>query len=302
MLPKYISSSQDLVTSKEATKQELLVQAASKIEKSAPYVEEAKQLQIVLEQLKSVNEIEKLLEVKLFRDQFLNIAGVSTKAAQKFSSSELSDIVKQVIGDISNKISINEEFNFRQETLFRLLLSKGDSLGGQIRNWIGARGSQKFAAIILQKLGSAVLQVRNAKDSGKIQLISWENRLLVFDKTPSGANNIDSILLDTTKSSNLKELLADLTSYRACGELKGGIDPAGADEHWKTARTALDRIKKTFEDRSLPAPKIFFVGAAIETAMANEIFDRLQKNELDYAANLTISQQLEDLINWLLKL
>ena len=27
--------------------------------------------------------------------------------------------------------------------------------------------------------------------------------------------------------------------YLACGELKGGIDPAGADEHWKTAGKAL---------------------------------------------------------------
>jgi hypothetical protein len=30
------------------------------------------------------------------------------------------------------------------------------------------------------------------------------------------------------------------------GELKGGIDPAGADEHWKTARTALQRIDDAF--------------------------------------------------------
>ena len=32
------------------------------------------------------------------------------------------------------------------------------------------------------------------------------------------------------------------------GELKGGIDPAGADEHWKTGNSALVRIRKAFED------------------------------------------------------
>jgi len=30
------------------------------------------------------------------------------------------------------------------------------------------------------------------------------------------------------------------------GELKGGIDPAGADEHWKTANKALDKMRKPF--------------------------------------------------------
>ncbi|HAJ78349.1 MAG TPA: hypothetical protein DCO75_01135, partial [Fibrobacteres bacterium] len=32
-------------------------------------------------------------------------------------------------------------------------------------------------------------------------------------------------------------------------ELKGGIDPAGADEHWKTAKTAIDRIVSAFKKR-----------------------------------------------------
>jgi hypothetical protein len=32
----------------------------------------------------------------------------------------------------------------------------------------------------------------------------------------------------------------------ALGELKGGIDPGGADEHWKTAQAAFNRIRQAF--------------------------------------------------------
>jgi type II restriction enzyme len=39
--------------------------------------------------------------------------------------------------------------------------------------------------------------------------------------------------------------------------LKGGIDPAGADEHWKTAGSALLRIKRAFQAEGL-APATFF--------------------------------------------
>lgn len=56
------------------------------------------------------------------------------------------------------------------------------------------------------------------------------------------------------------------------GELKGGIDPAGADEHWKTANTALDRIRNSFANVGYSV-KTSFVGAAIANAMAVEILN-----------------------------
>ena len=60
------------------------------------------------------------------------------------------------------------------------------------------------------------------------------------------------------------------------GELKGGIDPAGADEHWKTGRAALDRILQTYKNRIA----VIFVGAAIEKAMAEELFTESEKDIL----------------------
>jgi hypothetical protein len=40
-----------------------------------------------------------------------------------------------------------------------------------------------------------------------------------------------------------------------------GIDPAGADEHWKTANFALERIRKSFAKKK--KPQTFFIGASI---------------------------------------
>ncbi|MDZ4383273.1 MAG: AvaI/BsoBI family type II restriction endonuclease [Thermodesulfovibrionia bacterium] len=53
--------------------------------------------------------------------------------------------------------------------------------------------------------------------------------------------------------------------YIALGELKGGIDPAGADEHWKTARTSLIRIQKAFSKKGF-SPDIFLSELLLKTA------------------------------------
>jgi type II restriction enzyme len=90
-------------------------------------------------------------------------------------------------------------------------------------------------------------------------------------------------------------------TYLALGELKGGIDPAGADEHWKTANSALDRIRKGFTKSRL-APKTFFVGAAIERSMSQEIYRQLQEGILSNAANLTNKNQTVSICKWLINL
>ena len=89
------------------------------------------------------------------------------------------------------------------------------------------------------------------------------------------------------------------TAYLACGERKGGIDPAGADEHWKTAKQCTWPYPPILQRRR---PKLFFVGAAIERAMAAEIFQQLRSGELSYAANLTSPEQVADLATWLVSL
>jgi type II restriction enzyme len=114
-------------------------------------------------------------------------------------------------------------------------------------------------------------------------------------------SNIDIILLKTTLTDDIKAVTSKGENYLALGELKGGIDPAGADEHWKTAKTAMDRIKNSFKKKG-HAPKLFFIGAAIETKMAAEIYENLKSKYISNAANLTKPEHITALSEWLINL
>lgn len=86
------------------------------------------------------------------------------------------------------------------------------------------------------------------------------------------------------------------------GEWKGGIDPAGADEHWKTGNSALNRIRTSFSNAGYPHIKTSFIGAVIEHSMAKEIYDQLEDGTLANASNLTNNNQLIAYCNWLIDL
>jgi hypothetical protein len=111
-------------------------------------------------------------------------------------------------------------------------------------------------------------------------------------------NNIDICLLNCEFQKLSKEIIELPKSYIALGELKGGIDPAGADEHWKTASKALSRIRESFLAQKCK-PRIFFIGAAIEKKMAKEIWSELEIGVLNNAANLTKADQVISLCQWL---
>lgn len=133
--------------------------------------------------------------------------------------------------------------------------------------------------------------------------LHWSNsrgeRTLLYNlKVPIVGNNVDLCLFQGAPTELAAGGYRAPESYVALGELKGGIDPAGADEHWKTARTALDRIRNNFGKRGA-TPATFFVGAAIEQKMAQEIWNELQAGTLTHAANLNDAGQLAALAGWL---
>ena len=131
--------------------------------------------------------------------------------------------------------------------------------------------------------------------------ISWsrgrQGRAVLYNLTvPIVGNNVDLCLFNCgnrefTDRRHAKDIFASAGSYIAIGELKGGIDPAGADEHWKTAQTALARIQESFA-KAGHIPQVFFIGAAIEAKMAVEIWSQLKGGTLANAANLTDDNQI----------
>lgn len=159
-----------------------------------------------------------------------------------------------------------------------------------------------MAAYALQYLAS------NAENDADIEIslrgLSWQKlngqaRTLIYNLTvPLVGKNVDLCLLNCAVGMLAPAIYREHALYLALGELKGGIDPAGADEHWKTARTALSRIRQAFSDVGL-VPRLFFVGAAIEKQMAGEIWKQLEEHALSNAANLMNADQLTSLIRWL---
>lgn len=295
MITKYIQKAKNLQTSHRSICDGFLAVALLKTGKAKPYIEEANKFHKALRGAKSVTDLLSLTE---YRNALISACGFSDKAKSKLTNEELDSSIKQVL----DRIHKESGDGFRDEILYRYLLTKGDTLGGSMRNIAGASAGIKFVERILSQLSDRKINTKIIRsETGKIQRIIWNGRMLLFDTTPKLINkNIDIILLNSGKAElPEEELLSDENKYIACGELKGGIDPAGADEHWKTANSSLGRIRKAFGRK---CPALFFVGAAIEASMAKEIFSQLKKNKLSYAANLNDDNQVDDLVNWLIHL
>ena len=300
-----IKSSTDLITSPKAILEGFLNQAIEKTKVATPYVDKAKSFWKILEKVSSKEELINHQEIK---KELLAASGFSNKAQKYLSDQQLKKAIEEVLEIVSN-----EKTNWKEDLFYRYLLTCGDSLGGRMRNIIGKSAETKFNQEILnalKKINITPKIIYNKSNLNKIDSVSWKNRLLVFNKTPKFIDkNIDLILLDTFSSikseknlsfKDFKGLINNPNCYIACGELKGGIDPAGSDEHWKTANTALQRIRESFNLNN--CPKLFFVGAAIGNSIAEEIFKQITNETLDYAANLTNLNQVIDLANWLVEL
>jgi len=289
---RHIKSPKDLVTPIDVTQSGFLQQALRKTKEVNPYVDRAKYL---LSKLQLVKKPQDLINMKEIRDDLITAAGFSDKATNYFSPPELKSALLKVLQEIENKAGSD----WQTEIVYRFLLTRGDTLGGVMRNILGAEAKDKFAEAILAALQEGGIQPKiGYARKGKVQQISWPGRILLFDKKPKLiGKNVDAILLrQDDEKLPVTLLLDDEANYLACGEVKGGIDPAGADEHWKTAYGALARIREKFRKNQ---PKLFFIGAAIENSMAVEIFSQLQSGMLNHVANLNISKQVSDLASCL---
>ncbi len=313
----HIKSSSDLVTPYEAIRAGFVKLALEKNRKATPYVLEAKALKVRAQQAKNPRE---LLSIDGIRTSLLTAAGISDKAEKHLKEEDKIEAINGLI----EKFLEPAGKDFIEELIYRFLLTKGDQLGGSMRNLGGILGERKLARAIISSLNLSNMDyqwhhtkskkwIEKSDDDVDIELhlngLSWINangiRTLIFNRNiPLVNKNVDLSLLKVEPKSinytkNSKHLIPE--NYIAFGELKGGIDPAGADEHWKTANSALNRIRKAFAQKGLK-PYTFFIGAAIENSMAEEIFSQLQNGTLTNAANLTNDSQLFSLCNWLIKI
>jgi len=316
---QHLKSSKDLETTYEAIRAGFVALALEKNRQATPYIEEARALKIAASTAKRPSD---LLNIPDIQSGILTAAGVSDKATNHLLAQDKAEAIK---GLIKNFLEPAGE-KFVEELVFRFLLIRGDTLGGSMRNIGGVLAQRKLTRAIISAIKIAGQSYKwlhcetskwaeMSENDADIEIfvkgISWikddQYRTVLYNITvPVVGNNVDLCLFncghkDVADRKRAKDIVSSANSYIAIGELKGGIDPAGADEHWKTARTAIARIQESFA-KAGHEPYLFFVGAAIEAKMAVEIWSQLKRGTLTNAANLTNDNHIASLSRWLCNL
>jgi hypothetical protein len=311
---QHVKSSQDLETTYEAIRAGFVALALEKNRRATPFVTQARALKAAASQAKTPAE---LVKIDAIQAALLTAAGISDKAAGHLRQSDKEEAIRGLIENFLEPAGAS----FVEELVFRFLLTRGDTLGGSMRNVGGVLAQRKLTRSIISYLRLAGESYRwlhsetnqwanMPQDDADLELrlkgLSWQaskkSRTLIYNLTvPVCRAHVDMCLFDCRAEQISKDIYRSPASYIALGELKGGIDPAGADEHWKTARTALSRIHEAFARAQL-RPHTFFIGAAIETKMAKEIWTLLESGVLENAANLTDDAQIASITRWLCSL
>lgn len=318
VLFSHIDSSEDLITPYEETRAGFIALALEKNKKATPFVHEAKALKVLATKAATPHELLQLPEIE---NSLLTAAGISDKAKKYLQDKDKKEAIDGLIKNFLEPAGKS----FIDELIYRFLLIKGDTLGGSMRNLAGMLGFWKFTRFFISTCSVSGIDFEyfDAKSKKwfskditediekRAKAVCWtldgKNRALIYNLTvPTVRKNIDICLLNCKqeeiflgKHSTTDSAHQKAKKYLALGELKGGIDPAGADEHWKTANSALLRIRTAFSITKC-FPKTFFIGYAIEKAMAEEIYHQLEMDTLSNAANLTNDQQIVSLCQWLL--
>lgn len=315
---RHLRSVTDLTTTYEEYRAGFLAFALEKNKRSTPFIERAKALKVLASEAKSPKE---LLDIESIQDALLYASGISDKAKKYLTDEDKRESINNLIENFLEPAGTE----FLDELIYRYLLFQGDSLGGTMRNIAGALAQQKLTRAIISMLDilgieykwldtrdKSMLNWNDApEDDYEIEVfvkgLSWKigdnERTLIYNVTvPLVKKNVDICLFECDPLKYKKDKVHTIPEkYVLLGELKGGIDPAGADEHWKTANSALQRINNKFNEKSL-SPHLVFIGAAIEKSMADEIWAQLQNGTLANVANLTKSEQVSALCRWLINI
>lgn len=308
-----VTSDKYLITSHAQTRAGFIEAALAKNAKAKPYIEQAKTLKSYAQTIDNPKLLKNIPQIK---NLLLTASGLSDKALNYFDDSDKLEAIDKLI---ENFLEPAGEY-FVDELVYRYLIIRGDSLGGEMRNYVGMAAQIKIIRKILSILDASDIayQILRKENKAKnkwdnqnyendyntaeeITAIAWNGRLLLFNaKIPLVNNNVDICLFNGIPS-DYSDIVNHPDKTIMLGELKGDIDPAGADEHWKTGNAALGRIRTAYKAANIPV-LTSFIAAAIEVKMAKEIWEQLADGVLSNAANITEDQQLTMYCDWLINL
>lgn len=137
-----IKSFEDLVTSRQETRTGFIEFALEKNKRSKPYIENAKAFRHFASKATKPSD---LVQIKEIREPLLAASGLSDKSRQYFTEEDKVIAINELIKNFLEPAGDD----FVEEVVYRYLLIKGDSLGGSMRNAIGAFAQQKLIRSLL---------------------------------------------------------------------------------------------------------------------------------------------------------
>ncbi len=170
------ASYNDLITPYEETRAGFIALALEKNKKATPFVNEAKALKVFAAKAASPHD---LLMIGEIQTSLLAAAGISDKAKKYLQEKDKKEAIDGLIKNFLDPAGKS----FIDELIYRFLLTKGDSLGGSMRNLAGMLGSWRFANFFISTC--AVLGIHfeyfDAKSrkwfSSKMLMMIWKNVL-----------------------------------------------------------------------------------------------------------------------------
>ncbi len=211
-----------------------------------------------------------------------------------------------------------------------VLANLGESIGGSWRNEVGRLAYAEVIGILLRHLhekGYLAAITYDLKgllsgdtDEDEERTVSQDNLLadgpdFLRDLQTIEANrvvykrialrNTNDLLLNRQiewidREGKPNKIAPDLSAFLPdntltwSGELKGGADPAGSDEHWKTATRAFDRILDATEKTGRPKPKLSFIATILVDRVAREAALWIQDGKLTSVYNLAQIAESEE--------
>ncbi len=142
---QHLTSGDDLVTPYEATRAGFVALALEKNRRATPFIEQARALKVAASKARKPPQ---LLKIKDIQPALLIASGVSDKASKYM----LPDDKKEAIQVLIQKYLEPAGEAFVEALVFRFLLTRGDALGGSMRNVGGQLAQRKFTRAIISSL------------------------------------------------------------------------------------------------------------------------------------------------------
>lgn len=150
---QHLRASDDLVTSYEATRAGFVALALEKNRRSTPHVAEARALQEAASRAKTPAD---LLTIEGIEAGLLTAAGLSDKALLHLRPEDKREAINGLIRHFLEPAGEK----FVEELVFRFLLTRGDALGGSMRNIGGVLAQRKLTRALISTLTIAGIGYR----------------------------------------------------------------------------------------------------------------------------------------------